>query len=91
MPVRINQLSTIRRGSSNEEFPVPDGYIGGQTMASAGASSAMAAGTRFVEVAATESISINGYGDGSTCYVFANTVAYFPAKEGQTFTWSVLS
>lgn len=91
MAVRINQFTGIRRGASNETFPVPDGYNGGETMASAGESAAMAAKTRYVEVAATESISIDGYGAGSVAYVFANTVAYFPAAEGQTFTWSVLS
>lgn len=89
MAARINQFSTIRRGNSNEEFPVPDGYITGQTMASAGASAAMSAGTRFVAVSADQDIVIDGFGAGSVCWVFAGTTEYFPAAQGQTFTWSV--
>lgn len=88
MAVRINQLSGIRHGANNEDFPIPHGYLGGQTMASAGESNAVAAKTRYVEVATTEDITIDGYGSGSVCWVFANTTAYFPAAEGQTFTWS---
>lgn len=91
MSVRINQFTDIVQSNNNAALPIPRGYLTGETVASAGESAAMHEGVRFVEVAARVDIQIDGHGAGSVCWVFANTVAYFPAKSGQTFTWSALT
>lgn len=88
MPIRINQLRTVKRGINNEAFPVPDGYQGGQTMAAPGTSDPVGNSTSQVEISTTENITIDAYGAGSVVWMFANETRWFPAAPGQTFTWS---
>jgi hypothetical protein len=91
MPVRLTFLTSIRQTDQNDKLPVPAGAVGGQTMATAGSSDPTPARAAFVEVSTTESIAINGYGSGTEAWMFANETRWFPATEGQTFTWSVRS
>lgn len=86
MKVTINSFSKLLRDLNREELPIPGDYVSTQTMTAVGTCTAMPAGVIGVEVVTDTAITINGYGGSSSRLMPANSVAYFPAVEGQTFT-----
>lgn len=85
MLVTVNSFAKCMMSQNGVAIPVVGDNRSSEDITAAGNTTALPAGVIGVEIATDTAITINAYGAGTNRYMPANSVAWFPAVEGQVF------
>lgn len=84
MIVSISQFRSVHKGINGEDMPMGGHLLGSQTLTAEGASNAFVRTCSFIRVATDSPVFVDAY--GSSLFLPAGSVEFFPAAEGDTLT-----